>query len=363
MYARHLTLLPCPCHDVRVSVAAERFAAQLLTHPTATSPEQVAQRLLSIQAQDGRGARLTIRSRSTGLHSRDVDRALSVDRSLVITWLNRGTLHLVRAEDYWWLQQLMTPPLLAGNARRLEQEGVPPADAERAVAIIEKAVTDDGPCTRLQLRERLAAAGIRVEGQALVHQLFLASLRGLIVRGPMVGTEQAFVLVRDWLGPPPRPMDRDTALAELGRRYLAGHGPADARDLARWSGLTLGDARKALTGAGRERDDGLLEAVGSEPTDELPPPRLLGAFEPVLLGWTSRKAITGEDTTLVTINGIFRPFALVKGVAVASWGMPGGKVALAPFRTLSSAVTRALAVEAAAIEEFLRSPKTPKGST
>ncbi len=339
-----------------MSIAAERFAAQLLTERSATAPEQVAERLLAIQAQDPRGARLAVRSRTQGLHSSDVDRALD-DRRLVITTLNRGTLHLVRPEDYWWLQQLTTPQLLTGSARRLAQEGVPPVDADRAIRLITKALAH-GPQTRLQLREVVASAGIRVEGQAFIHQIYRAALEGLIVRGPMVGNEHAFVLVRDWLGKAPL-LDRDSSLAELGRRYLAGHGPADDRDLARWAGVTLGDARKALSGAGVQRPDGLIEANGSGPTEDLPAPRLLGTFEPVLLGWTSREDILGDNTTLVTDNGIFRAFAMVGGVAVGSWGYAGGKVSLKPFRTLSPAVTRALDDEATEVTAFLQSKGTP----
>lgn len=335
-----------------MSVAAERFAAQLITDRSAQTPEQVAEQLLAIQAQDGRAARIAVHSRSRGLHSSDVDQALA-QRTLIVTWLNRGTLHLVLPADYWWLQQLLAPTQLTGSRRRLLQEGVPPDDADRAVAVITEAIAEDGPQTRQQLRARVDAAGIRTEGQALVHQLFAASLLGLIVRGPMVGAEQAFVLVRDWLGTPPPPLERDEALRLLGRRYLVGHGPADARDLARWTGLSLGDARRALTGAGVERPDGLLEAPGAVHTDELPPPRLLGAFEPVLLGWTSRDGILGGDQTLVTTNGIFKPFAMVDGRAVGSWGYPAGKVTITPFQPLPARVTQALAVEAADIETYL----------
>ena len=160
-------------------------------------------------------------------------------RSLIVTWLNRGTLHLVRAEDYWWLHPLTTPQLRTGNSRRLAQEGVPPEDAERAVAVVRAALAADGPLTRAQLRGRVAAAGVRTEGQAMVHILALASIRGLIVRGPVAGRDQAFVLARDWLGAPPPAMGREAALGELARRYLAGHAPAADRDLARWAGIGL----------------------------------------------------------------------------------------------------------------------------
>src|ERR1700723_3409036 len=121
----------------------ERVSAQLLTGPPARSAAAVTGRLLAVQAQDPRGARLAIRVRSAGLTAADVDRALTADRSLLITWLNRGTLHLVRSADYWWLHQLTTPPLLTGNARRLSQEGVSPAAADRGVQAIERALEQE----------------------------------------------------------------------------------------------------------------------------------------------------------------------------------------------------------------------------
>ena len=61
----------------------------------------------------------------------------------------------------------------------------------------------------------------------------------------MRGRQHAYALVHDWLGEP-APVDRDAALAELARRYLAGHGPADDRDLAKWAGLPLRDVRAGL---------------------------------------------------------------------------------------------------------------------
>jgi hypothetical protein len=311
--------------------------------------------LLAIQGQDPRGARLAVRARSEGLTAADVDRALTDDRSLLITWLNRGTLHLVRSEDYPWLQALTTPPLLTQSSRRLAQEGVPPGDAERAIAEIERSLAADGPLNRDELRERVDAIGVRTARQALVHVLFAAALRGLIVRGPMVDGKHAYVLVSDWLGTP-KPVDRDRALPEFARRYLAGHGPASDRDLARWAGLPLRDARAglgAISSELQEVGDGLVDLKHRPKAAELPPPKLLGAYEPLLLGWTSREDVLGAHRELVTINGIFRPFALVKGQAVASWSMPRGEVALEPFGLLAKADGAALEAEAEDVVRFL----------
>jgi DNA glycosylase AlkZ-like len=337
------------------AVTAERCAAQLLSGDPAGSAEEVAGRLLAIQAQDPRGARLAVRARSAGLSASDVDAALA-RRSMVVTWLNRGTLHLVRAEDYWWLHPLTTPQLRTGNSRRLAQEGVPPQDAERAVAAVRAALAADGPLTRAQLRERVAAAGVRTEGQALVHILALASIRGLIVRGPAAGRDQAFVLTQDWLGTPPPVLGREAALGELARRYLAGHAPAADGDLARWAGIGLRDARIGLARCGAvRRADGRAVLAARRPggAAALPPPRLLGAFDPLLLGWESRDPITGPHRGIVTVNGLFRPFALAGGRAVATWTIKGGQIALAPFAELDPKTRAALDTDAADVTRFL----------
>jgi hypothetical protein len=340
---------------VGAAVLKARLTAQLLAGKPARDPVAVAERLLAVQGQDQRGARLAVRARSQGLTAADVDRALTEERSLLITWLNRGTLHLVRSEDYPWLHALTAPTHLTGNLRRLAQEGVSPDDAERGVTVMERALADEGPLTRDQLRERIAAAGVRTERQALVHVLMRASLLGLAVRGPMVGGQHAYVLVRDWLGEP-KPVDRDAALAELARRYLAGHGPASDRDLARWAGLPLRDARAGLNAIAnqlRECEDGLVDVARRPPAAELPPPRLLGSYDPVLLGWTSREDVLGPHQQLVTVNGLFRPFALVRGRAAASWSMPRGEVVIEPFGRLSKADAAALERDAADVVLFL----------
>lgn len=333
---------------------ALRLQAQLLAGRPERRPAAVARRLLAVQGQDARGVRLAIRARTRGLSAADVDHALTEERSLVIGWLNRGTLHLVCSDDYFWLHALTAPPRFTGNARRLEQEGVTQRAAERAVAVIERSLAAEGPLTRAQLGARIADAGVRTENQALVHLLMLASLRGLVVRGPMVGRQQAYVLVRDWIGAPTK-INRDRALAELARRYLAGHGPAGERDLAYWAGLPLRDARVGLKAIGSEleaRADGLVDLPRQTHAPKLPSARLLGAFDPLLLGWSSREPLLGAHDARVVRGGVFRPVALIRGRAVATWRLDGHEVKLEPFAPIGDG-TRELFAEMRDVVRYL----------
>jgi hypothetical protein len=347
-----------------------RSSAQLLDRRVRGGPETGVRRLLAVQAQDRSAWRLALRARVEGIAAADVNLALTEKRSLVVAWLNRGTLHLVCVEDYPWLLALTAPLLIVGNRRRLAQEGHSPEDVERGVAVIERSLASEGPLVRSQLRERVAAHGIRTEGQAHVHLLFAAVIRGLAVLGPMVGREQAFVHAREWLGaaaaPPPADR-RDSALAELARRYLAGHGPATDRDLAKWSGLPLRDARAGLRAVAPElvEFEGGLVDLASRPADaaasesEPLPPRLLPAFDPSLLGWREREPFlrrSDEPLVIPPGGGLFRPFATVGGVAAATWGTrrQGQRIAVRidPFEPLGAEATAALRAEAEDVARF-----------
>jgi Winged helix DNA-binding domain len=334
-----------------------RAAAQLLHRPAAAGAAAVVEHLLAVQAQDLRGARLALRARARGLSAASVDAALTDERTLVVAWLGRGTLHLVGRDDYAWLLALMAPGRLTSNARRLRQEGVSPDDAERAVAIVERALADEGPLTRAELAERLASRGIRTEGQATPHLLMLAALRGVALLGPLRDGGHAFALARDWLGPAPAPVQRDAALAELARRYLRGHGPASAADLAAWAGLALRDARAGLSAIASqlvERPAGLVDLAEREAPPAAIAPRLLPSFDPYLLGWKDRAfAVPAKHARRVHPGGgMLRATASVDGRVVGTWTLPGGEVELELFGRVAADARAALQEEAGEVARF-----------
>ena len=290
-----------------------RFAAQLLHRRERRTPAEIVHHLLAVQGQEFRWVPHALRARGKGFTRADVHAALD-SGELLITWLNRGTLHLVCRDDFPWLLELTRPPSIVANRRRLEQEGVSETAAEKAVKLVTKLLAD-GPMLRSELREALRSKAMPHAAPAATHILFMASLRGVIVRGPVRGREQTFALTADHFGALPK-VDRTRALRELGRRYLAGHSPATDVDLAYWAGIPLRDARAALAGA-------------KPPPPARPrrlPPRLLPSYDPYIMGWKERSfAIPTEHTQVIYPGGgMFRPAIVIDGRVAGTWTVRAG---------------------------------------
>src|SRR5947209_18720576 len=95
-----------------------RLRAQRLISPLAnniTGVAGVVKALCGIQAQDARAAELAVRVRSMGLVAADVEWARVQERSIIRTWGQRGTLHLLATEDVGWLLSLLGPIFIAGD--------------------------------------------------------------------------------------------------------------------------------------------------------------------------------------------------------------------------------------------------------
>jgi DNA glycosylase AlkZ-like len=341
-----------------------RVAAQHLHRPRRRSVVELVTHLCGVQAQVRSAAGLALRARTTGLKAEQVEQARVVDRSIVITWAMRGTLHLIAAEDYGWLVPLVTEPSVANAHRRLKQEAVPADQPAKAVRLIARMLEREGPLTRAQIAERLRRQGIHVAGQAIAHLVWLAAAEVVICFGPDRDGDQCFVLVKDWLGET-KPMERDKALAELALRYLKAHAPARPADLAFWSGIRMGDATRAW----KSIADRLVEVETVRGTRwspraaSKPAPsgtvRLLPAFDEYLLGWSDREvAVSAEHNAKINRGGGWlHPVVLANGRVVATWRAIRTpkklNLEIAPFSRLTPVVGRGAAAEAEEVAAFL----------
>lgn len=347
---------------------AVRQRAQLLADTAADDVCEVAARLGGVQAQAAPAARLAVRARSIGLTRHNVDCATERPPAVVRTWAMRGTLHMVPAADARWIVDLLGPRFVKAGERRRLQLGLDDDTCRRGVDAIQAVLTDSPPLTRAHLVERLADMGVPLDpkSQAPAHLVAYAALRGVICRGPdLPNGEPTYALLDSWVGTSSC-RDRDNSLRELARRYLTGHGPATLADFAAWSGLPVRDARNAFAELGDELvevDTAGQRMVALAGTDLTPPatcpPRLLGPFDPYLLGYRGRDLILepAHAKRIQAGGGMIQPAVLAGGRVVGTWRLhrdaKRAGVVVEPFTTLPKGSREGLRAEADDIGRFL----------
>jgi hypothetical protein len=357
----------------RLPLRVARLRAQHLTDDTrlTTDVAAVAASVCALQAQAFDAARHQVRVRATGLTADAVDNAFEVERSVVRTWLMRGTLHLCAAEDVRWLVDVFGTTINQLTATRRANLGLDAATCARGVAVIRKTVAG-GPIARRELRDALVRAGVLEEpvGQTLVHLIYHAAALGVVCSGPRMGRDDSFVLMDDWVMPSKSPRG-EAALAELAVRYFRAYGPATDADFAAWSGLRRPAIRAAMAAIGPRLVEypgsihGLwtLGPAGADAEIKRPAVRLLGHFDTFLLGYRRRDHV-GDAAAEAWIHdgggGWIRPVVLVDGWIVGGWrqalSSKGIEITVMPFDRISRRADPAIGREVAAIGSFLERP-------
>lgn len=313
------------------TVARARQHSLLLATQSARSVLDVATWFGAMQAQDAASGVWSLGVRVAGSTKADVDAAF--ERADVIrTWPMRGTIHIVPARDARWMLALTGPRALSGSATRRQQLGLTSPDANRAVDVLETALSG-GRLTRAATLAALQEAGLDTSGQRGYHLLWYASQVGVTCIGPMDGKEQTFVLLDQW-APEQVSLSPDDALVELAHRYFRSHGPATVKDFAGWTGLTLTAARAAVAGnAGRlvsaAFEDGevwmtsqVRSAIDEGAMDRPLPAVALPGFDEFILGFKDRRVQLAPENMEQVVpgsNGMFRSTICVDGRAVATW--------------------------------------------
>ena len=343
-----------------------RLASLLLSERIARRPGDVVEWFGAMQAQDLASGEWSFGIRCAGLTQADVYRA-TVDREILRTWPMRGTVHFVPPRDARWMLEVTGTRALAGAAGRRQQLGLSDATVDAAAEVLRQALRGGGCLTRAECVELLVDAGVHTAPEHGYHLLWYASQIGVTCIGPQRGKEQTFVLLDEWV-PDPRQLDRDDALSVLALRFVRSHGPVTRHDLARWTGLTMGDATRAIALAGDELEPvdvgGIEMVVAAGVLDEVAGPRpevlLLPGFDEYMLGYKDRAAmLTDEQFERVVPgrNGVFKPTVVVDGRVAGTWSRKVRAVhvdvVVAPFGRIPAATRRALDGAAAAYGEYL----------
>ncbi|MFN2489835.1 MAG: winged helix DNA-binding domain-containing protein [Actinomycetota bacterium] len=218
------------------------------------SLRRVARDLGGIQAQVHSAAELQCAVRMDGLATGAVERALYKSRTLVKTWMMRGTIHYLDPSDL--------PVWASASATRRTWNkpywqkafGISAEDVRAAIETIPKAL--DGTCLT---REALADEVHRITRNAALDELMRAgwgsvlkivAAEGRLCFGPNEGRKVTFTRPEQWLEEWREPPPVEDALGEVFKRYLASHGPATREEFARWWGFNPAGANEMLAALG-----------------------------------------------------------------------------------------------------------------
>ncbi|HEX2295552.1 MAG TPA: winged helix DNA-binding domain-containing protein [Actinomycetota bacterium] len=245
----------------------------------------------AMQAQEHELAKWSIAQRTRALVDADVDEAIAAG-AILRTHVLRPTWHFVAAGDARWLLALTGPRVRQTTAARFRELGLDGRTLARSETAAAAALADGNQLTRNELGDALDAAGIDRSGQRFPHILMHLEIEAVVCSGARRGRNHTYALFDDRV-PPARARDRDEAIAELTRRYLAGHGPASVQDLRWWSSLKGADVRKGLDLLGDAVVDEAIDGVRLwSLADERDRPRrtstphLLHVYDELVVGYT-----------------------------------------------------------------------------
>ncbi|MGI5288263.1 winged helix DNA-binding domain-containing protein [Nonomuraea polychroma] len=266
-------------------ILAWRLHRQFVSGADAPDVVTVARRLCGVQTQVASSAQLAVAVRSAEPDPDEIDRALWTDRTLAKTWIMRGTLHLVPADE------LAAYCAALGTLRFWEKgswqrgHGVTAAEIAAITEAVPQALADGarGPLTR----EELVDAVVAVTGDAHLREALTSgwgallkplSRLGELCYGPPREGKVTFTAPRAWIpGWPSEPPAFEEAGVRVVRSFLGAHGPATPEMFDTW--LFGGVARKAvLKGWFRdlapeltevETDDGMTLLALTEHLDDL----------------------------------------------------------------------------------------------
>nr|WP_319373374.1 winged helix DNA-binding domain-containing protein [uncultured Methanobacterium sp.] len=341
-------------------IALERLHNQQLTSTKFKKPVELISWMGAIQGQDYPGAKWAVGLRLP--ESTDVIVAKAIeDKAIFRTWLMRGTLHLVAAEDIHWMLTLMAPRIIKSNTRRYRELGLDDKTLKQSNYVLKHALEGGNELNRKELLVNVQENGISTEGQRAPYMLQRASLDGIICQ---CGVERNNPLYMSMDSVPKTDLTREEALAELARRYFKSRGPATLKDFIWWSGLLAADARTGLTSVKSDLTEETVDGktywyYKATQQNVTTMAHLLPTYDEYLFGYQDRSASMNK-TSKRKLQDVFRSTIAVNGQIVGTWKRTFKKDAVLmecnPFRKLTKAENDALTQAVLRYGEFMGLP-------
>jgi hypothetical protein len=314
-------------------VNAFRLERHHLTHRASKQDlVKVAGDICGVQAQVMSAAELQIAVR-VDASVEDVRNALWKEKTLVKTWLMRGTLHLIPGNDLPVYTAAMGKRWIRVNKAWLKFFNVTEPEVWEFTDAIGTALS-----AKPMSREELIAVVAKGKSERLRDALRSgwggmlkpAARNGKLCFGPSRGQNVTFVRPDVWIGSW-HEADPQVALVDAARRYLRAYGPSTKEDFVRWWGNWPGVGVAAWKGLEPELATVSVEGsklqILSADLRSLASPKaglsvqLLPNFDPYLMGHSKRDHLFDPEhrSKVSRVAGWISPVVLADGRVLGTW--------------------------------------------
>lgn len=311
-----------------IGIVRTRLVNQQIAGSKFTEVKDLVGWMGAMQAQDYAMSKWALGVRLPNTIIQQVDAAIDAG-DVLRTHVLRPTWHLVSASDIYWMLALTAPQIKASLRSRHQQLELSETVLEQSSVLIEQALSGGNHLTREELLAEFKKANIAIDDNRASHLLLMAELDGLICSGAAKVGKSTYALLAERV-PQSAPLSKDEALATLAKKYFSSRGPATIQDFVWWSGLSVGNAKKALE---MVTSDFISQTIDSQTYwytnsysistsktgKELI--SLLPAYDEFIISYRDRQAALPFENfnRVVSTNGIFRPTLVVDGQVMGIW--------------------------------------------
>ena len=341
------------------------LARQMLLERAEVPVIEAVERLVGLQAQVPSPPYVGLWTRLKDFRREDLTRLVE-QRLVVRATLMRSTLHLMTADDYLLLRPALQPALTR-SVNSIAGKRVEGLDVERLVGAA-RAYFEEEPRAFAGLRDLLAELEPDRDPSALAY---VVRNRLPLVQVPSgarwgYGGNVAFTPAESWLG---RPLAGSEDPRDLVLRYLAAFGPATAKDVQQWSGLTrlrepVEGLRSELLSLRDDRGNELFDLPGAPlpPAMTPAPPRFVPDYDNLVLSHADRtRVISDEHRKKVFLSAArVRATFLIDGFVRGAWKIEKtrktARLVIEPFEPLSGEDRDLLVDEGERLVRFVAEP-------
>ncbi|MCD8042857.1 MAG: winged helix DNA-binding domain-containing protein [Tannerellaceae bacterium] len=303
-----------------------RLTNQQLGNPLFNDPKELVTWMGAIQAQDYTMVKWAIGMRLQQGNLQMVENAINKG-DIIRTHVMRPTWHFVPAEDLKWMLQLSLKRNKSAYESYARQLEFPLSSYSKGIDKVCEMLQGNNHLTKQEIKTEFNNLGFELDTSHVTWLVTKAEMEGILCSGPDKAKNPTYALIDERITKS-RELTKEESLALLATRYFQSHSPATLADFVWWSGLTITEARLAVSLIQdvlikeNYRDTEFI--IHSNSPQEKTYDNILHflpSYDEFLISYKDRTDVLAPEHTSRAFNtfGIFYPVILHNGQIVGNW--------------------------------------------